>query len=329
MAHRTFSMIILLVGVVAMGATGCSSTSSAPFHMYSSPLLEGETESAPGVEPPNADDASAPGVEPRQVYAYRRWNSGETTRPTAPPRRTASTNQGTFDVVDAPSEPVLASNAGDTSGSGATGAGTASSDTGSSPDAPTRTVEERSETDQLEESEATGDEGDYDGRDGRTPSTAAAGYIHAVLSANDVELDDRTSESIPRLYRSCRTDGETFHSRPPNIGDLVFFHNTYDANGDGRNNDWYTLVGIIEQVRSDGTVVFLAHRGDGVETLHLNLDRLDESTNTDGQRLNSRLREDSPDDPPFTQHLAGQLFAGYCDILGDRPDLVLIDQWSP
>lgn len=285
-------------------AAGCSTTGPAPFHMYSSPLLEGEME--PGDTGTTDDPDARAGVEPRQVYAYQRWHSDAVTS-----ARTATARdngqRGGFDTVHAPDEPVLANYEPNPSGEGGTGAD------GSAPSDHSRTGKDNSISDGV----SYGDPAD------------SAGYIYDTLTVNGIEFDDDAASSIPRLYRNCRTEGETFQTGEPNIGDLVFFHNTFDANDDGRNNDWYTLVGIIERISSDGTVTFLAYTGSTVETLKMNLDQLDRHHRRGGEVVNSRLRDETPDDPPYTQYLAGQLFAGYCDVLGEQAELILIDRWTP
>ena len=279
----------------------------------------------------------SPGVEPRQVYVYQRLHpDGGAAPDRTGPQRTASQRPGPrLDTVEPSSEPVLPNfNPRQATGAGRTvdddGAGpdtprpAAQSDAGGAGDSGTKEVKETVDTDEAEarEVQPSANATVLD------EATSSAQFVHALLEANDVHFSDTAAANIPALYRECRTEGETFQSNRPNIGDLVFFHNTYDANEDGRNNNWYTLVGVIEDIHQDGTVKFVTHRGERVETHTLNLDEL--SQQHAGQReINSKLRTKSSDDAPFTQYLAGQLFAGFCNILGDRQELILIDEWSP
>ncbi len=293
---KKISLAAAFLVVTIASATGCSTT-TAPFHMYSSPLLEGEASSHPTA--PGGEEGTA-GVQARQVYTFQRWGTDTVQGTPSRQIRQPSERRGPRrDIVDVPDRPVLAQ--ASTTG---TGAGRAVADAGtSSPRPPIEAPR-------------------VDVDDSQRASTAAA-YAHAVLSVNDVELPDEARESIPELYRQCRAAGGLYHSNQPNVGDLVFFHNTYDANQDGRNNDWYTLVGIIEGGNSRGGVDFLAFHEGRVQRLQINLDAVGDRAS------NSRLRQESAEDPPFTQYLSGQLFAGYCDILGDRSDLVVIDNWTP
>ena len=294
---------LMMLGLLLVVVPGCESTSSAPFHMYSSPLVEGEMQTPRTGT--NGDDPS-PGVEPRQIYTYQRFHP-DAAQPGAPGHRTADRGSGSgasFDTVQAPSEAVLANYRREPTGDADT-----TTDSSASPGLATPP-----DNDDI----APGDR-----------AASSAGYIYTILEANDIDVDDGAADSIPQMYRSCRSQGETFHSSQPNIGDLVFFHNTYDKNDDGRNNDWYTLVGIVEDFHSNGTIDFLAYHDGAVRSLQINPDRLDDHRTSAGETLNSQLREERDDDPPYTRYLAGELFAGFCDILGEQSELLLTDQWSP
>lgn len=159
------------------------------------------------------------------------------------------------------------------------------------------------------------------------PSYAAA-YVTSVLAANGVNLSAGAKSSIPKIYKECKKLGKVNHAGKPAIGDLGFFHNVQDANTDGRNNDWYGHVGVVELVHADGTVVLVGWSNGKLEKKNVNLAK-PEST-TDGSHVfNSQLRSPGGKDAPFTQYFASELFAGYCSVLGDKKDLILIDNWQP
>jgi len=114
------------------------------------------------------------------------------------------------------------------------------------------------------------------------------------------------------LFVRLRRQKKTFEEGTPRPGDLVFFHNTRDLNGDNRNNDWYTSVGVVTRLEDDGTVVFIAPGPRDVQELRLNLGR--PRTRRDEKRqqvLNDYVRPKRLSDPAVTQYLAGELFAGF------------------
>lgn len=300
---------ILFFGALISG--GCATSASAPFHMYSSPLLEGDS-SSPDPGFPATSRGGHPGVAPRQIYTYHRWRLEPGSTNPNRQLRPGNKKRPIYDTVEPLDRPVLANYPTRS----ATGAG--STRDGGAPDSESTT----------QELIAANPPQEYTA-DPLTESHRAAQYIDAVLQANQVDLNLESAATIPELYRACRAQGEVYHSNRPNIGDIVFFHNTDDLNQDGRNNDWYTLVGIIEGVRINGTIDLLAFHQGQVRRLHLNLDEPNTHSASDGAILNSRLRPERSKDAPFTQYLSGQLFAGFCNILGDRPELVVIDHWAP
>ncbi|HCF59088.1 MAG TPA: hypothetical protein DFS52_13985 [Myxococcales bacterium] len=127
-----------------------------------------------------------------------------------------------------------------------------------------------------------------------------SGFVKHVLAEVGVVLP---------LPARARTGSEALMlaTRPttrPRAGDLAFFHDTYDRNRDGRVNDPYSHVAIVESV--EGAQLTLIHRGGkGIARL-----RMDLSRPSDRER-NSVLRVRRRDDPPGLRYLAGELSAGF------------------
>lgn len=163
--------------------------------------------------------------------------------------------------------------------------------------------------------------------DGYTPRHAVD-YVAHTYERNGVRFENAQRLTVVDLYRSVQDAGTIYHSKKPVAGDLVFFHNTYDANGDRRNNDWYVHVGVIESVDKDGTITFLSYRDNAVTRDRMNLHHPHEATR-EGVTINSRLRREQKNDPAYTQYLAGELFAGFGAVLGDIDQVLIVDSWSP
>ncbi|MCK6529969.1 CHAP domain-containing protein [Myxococcota bacterium] len=112
------------------------------------------------------------------------------------------------------------------------------------------------------------------------------------------------------LHDSLASRGRTFRDGPPRAGDLVFFDDTWDADGDGARGDRLTHVGIVEGVSKEGVVRFLHYASGEVRRGRLDPGRpalhADPAT---GEEVNSWLRRRSH--PEETGLLAGELFAGY------------------
>ena len=161
-----------------------------------------------------------------------------------------------------------------------------------------------------------------------TPSDAAA-YVEAVYALNETPVTESgASPTIVNMYRHADSTGTVYHATTPAIGDIAFFHNTSDRNGDGRNNDWYAHVGIVESVDSAGTISVLSYLDGEVSRIYMNLEHASD-IELDGTRINSELRAARESDPEYTRYLAGELFAGFGSLLGSRTEVVVLDSWSP
>lgn len=126
---------------------------------------------------------------------------------------------------------------------------------------------------------------------------------------------DNLLSDVESLYEYVLTHGKIFKKRLPNPGDIVFFHNTYDKNRDGRFNDKLTHVGIIEKIDEDGTIWFIHRTSKGIIRDALNLYKSNVYTDEKGKLYNSYIRQKKANDRKNTKYLAGQLFAGFGTIL--------------
>ncbi|MEO1266818.1 MAG: hypothetical protein AAFX99_01905 [Myxococcota bacterium] len=171
-----------------------------------------------------------------------------------------------------------------------------------------------------------------------TPSAAhtynpahAAEYVMAVYRINGIDLGIKPGDNaIAEIYNTVKEQGSIYHATRPAVGDLVFFHNTFDRNTDNRNNDWYTHIGLIERVEKDGTIYVLSYLDSEVQSVVINLEHPKMAKDDrSGKAWNAKLRARTANDPPFTQYMGGELFAGFGNILGGRTEFVVIDNWTP
>ena len=94
-------------------------------------------------------------------------------------------------------------------------------------------------------------------------------------------------------------------------GDLVFFDNTWDYNGDGLVNDPLTHVGIVERQEQDGTVIFISRVAGAIQRYRMNLALPHVHRTAEGRVLNDHIRRKDFRDPADTTYLTGQLFAAF------------------
>ena len=86
-----------------------------------------------------------------------------------------------------------------------------------------------------------------------------------------------SGNGVSRLYSFCRDAGVLHAEVRPAPGDLIFWDDTWDRNGDGLWNDPLTHVGMVVDVDPSGTIEFVHyHYRRGVVKARMNLLRRDE-----------------------------------------------------
>ncbi len=132
-------------------------------------------------------------------------------------------------------------------------------------------------------------------RVGRTPFRSdCSGFVSACYSTIGTDLADPTisgHSGTEIIYKSLKKAKRVHNKRRPRAGDLAFFHNTHDRNGNGIRDDRFTHIALVERVDEDGTV-YLLHfvsgkvRRDRLNRLHRTVIRDPGS----GKEWNSHLR---------------------------------------
>jgi len=156
---------------------------------------------------------------------------------------------------------------------------------------------------------------------GRNIAYDCAGVTRAVFLKHGIDLygssaNDSEANGVRLIHTHIRQQG-TFHQGPVvHPGDLVFFNNTWDYNGDGKVNDPLTHIGIVERQEPDGTVVFISRVAAAIERYRMNLALPHVHKTADGRILNDYLRRKDVFDPTNTTYLTGELFAQFATRVG-------------
>lgn len=154
----------------------------------------------------------------------------------------------------------------------------------------------------------------YDGRTYTFDCTGTVLAIYAYAGINLLPMFDRQSgDGVKRLYKIMRDHDLLTKSKHPQPGDLVFWDNTYDENGDGRWDDPLTHVGMVVGVTESGEISYIHQRYDrGIVIQRMSLVHPDTYTEIEGGTkivVNSPMRQ--IDQPPGPLWLAGQLFDSF------------------
>jgi peptidoglycan DL-endopeptidase CwlO len=144
-------------------------------------------------------------------------------------------------------------------------------------------------------------------------------YASAGAPLGEVAVDAQGAVNDTRmLFELVERRGSLRRARPL-PGDLVFFDDTYDQDGDGRRDDPLSHVGVVEGVDDDGTVRFVHKVAGGIVRYRMNLDRPhDRKDAATGKTLNHYLRRAEGGQPAKT---TAELFVAYgsLDLDDDAP----------
>lgn len=100
-----------------------------------------------------------------------------------------------------------------------------------------------------------------------TPGAADRAFVAHVLRAAGQDIDvDRNVPYAAALHRELGGRGSSVATNDARPGDLVFFHDTADNNGNGKPDDGVTMVGIVERAQGSH-VVFIAQRAGKVRRM--------------------------------------------------------------
>jgi len=158
--------------------------------------------------------------------------------------------------------------------------------------------------------------------DGQSWRSDCSGFVRGVLGTVGLDVvgpEDQGESGTELFYRAIDRIGGIHEDDLPEPGDLVFFSDTYDRNSNGRLDDEFTHVGMVESVSDDGTVRFLHYIGGAIRIGRMNLLRAhvhaDEET---GNILNDFLRRRRRGDSAKVKYLASELWIGFGRITGNE-----------
>lgn len=139
---------------------------------------------------------------------------------------------------------------------------------------------------------------------GTHPAVAdCSGFVRSLYRRAGIDLYDeghRSDNGVLAIARYVRARGEFHRRHVPVAGDIAFFDNSWDRNGDGRLDDRFTHIGIVDEVLPDGTALVVHSSNHGVVREPMNLLRPHDPA------VNAVLRR-SHRGP----RLMGELFAGF------------------
>lgn len=146
--------------------------------------------------------------------------------------------------------------------------------------------------------------------DGRRFPLDCSGLVRAVYSPLGIDLFEVSGPGMSgseMIYHYIEAHGELHRRKRPQPGDIAFFHDTYDRNGNGRRDDKFTHVALVETTQEDGTIILIHTLNSGIKRTRMNLYHPDEKYDPEtGELLNDELRRTRSG-----EDLAGELFVAF------------------
>lgn len=109
--------------------------------------------------------------------------------------------------------------------------------------------------------------------DGKKHRADCSGFVTGVYSGIDLDLIEPGTRGVSGTHILFRSLGgrDRIVGKRIKPGDLLFFHNTHDRNGNRVRDDRFTHVGLATGVDADGTVTMVHFASGKVKRDVLNL----------------------------------------------------------
>jgi hypothetical protein len=150
-----------------------------------------------------------------------------------------------------------------------------------------------------------------------------SGFVRGAYSAAGVDLmglgtQHPDDNGVLLIHRYLERYGENHQRKVPSVGDVIYFDNTWDKNGDGKLNDPLTHIGLVEAADEDGTVHIIHRANRGIVRDEMNLLHPHQTHGAGKKPWNSFLRPKGKHDPQELPQLTAELWAGF-GTLGRAP----------
>lgn len=81
-------------------------------------------------------------------------------------------------------------------------------------------------------------------------------YWHAGIDLA-LAFPEYTGGGTERIYKYLREKDLLYRTKLPKPGDIIFWNNTYDKNGNGKPDDYLTHMGMVVNIDEKGTIEYI------------------------------------------------------------------------
>ena len=149
---------------------------------------------------------------------------------------------------------------------------------------------------------------------GVTYPADCTGVVRAAYAFADIDLAYHfgryEGNGVRRIYMTLHEQGLLYATSYPAPGDIIFWDNTWDADGNKKADDELTHIGLVVAAGQDGAISYLHyHYRLGPTVENMNLLQPDMDLAKDGSQINAALRMRGS--PPGPGSNAAQLFRAF------------------
>ncbi|MBI4976409.1 MAG: C40 family peptidase [Spirochaetes bacterium] len=155
-------------------------------------------------------------------------------------------------------------------------------------------------------------------------SIDCSGLVAAVYTTANVSVFEKQAKiltgptGVKIIYDTLKGFNKVYRRTRPRTGDIVFFNNTWDMNGNGKVDDLLTHAGIVLDTDGMGVIRFMHSYSKGVSISYANLYYKDKYMK-EGREFNTFLRRKYPTDASNTPYLAGEMIYAFGTVF-DIPE---------
>jgi surface antigen len=96
---------------------------------------------------------------------------------------------------------------------------------------------------------------------GRSFSMDCTGVVLGIYWSADIDLqrdfNKHSGNGVTRIYKDLEDRKLLYTTNFPSPGDIIFWDDTYDRNGDGKWNDPFTHMGMVVDVNPNGQIDYI------------------------------------------------------------------------
>ena len=152
---------------------------------------------------------------------------------------------------------------------------------------------------------------------GRSFGMDCTGVVLGIYWSADIDLqrdfNKNSGNGVTRIYKDLEDRKLLYSTKFPSPGDIIFWDDTYDKNGDGKWNDPFTHMGMVVDVNANGQIdyIHLNYRK-GIVIERMNLEKRDIYQEA-GMIVNSPMRMKGQVKTPLwlSSHLVRVFGMGY------------------